>query len=413
MYFAIWSLIIGALLLTMALAGTWLRRLPLSTAMLYLAAGFGIGPVGLALMAPDPLVYSAILERASEVAVLISLFAVGLNLGLPFSDKGWRLPARLAIVSMTITVAMIAAIGMAGLGLSLGASILLGAILAPTDPVLASDVQLVEASDRDRLRFSLTGEGALNDGAAFPFVMLGLGLLGLHDLGTGGWRWFAVDVLWATVGGLLIGGALGTLVGRLVLYLRSRHKSSVGLDEFLALGLIALTYGVAVLSHTYGFLAVLAAGIALQRVTERPGEVARTASANLMQEVQGFNEQLERIAEVAIVLAIGGMLAYTYLHTSAVWFVLVLLLVVRPISVWVGLLGAPVSRDQRVLISWFGIRGIGSIYYLMFAINQGLPRALAEELIALTLAMVAASIVVHGISVTPLMSAYARRKKRR
>lgn len=413
MYFAIWSLIIGALLLTMALAGTWLRRLPLSTAMLYLAAGFGIGPAGLALMAPDPLVYSAILERASEVAVLISLFAVGLKLGLPFSDKGWRLPARLAIVSMTITVAMIAAIGMAGLGLSLGASILLGAILAPTDPVLASDVQLVEASDRDRLRFSLTGEGALNDGAAFPFVMLGLGLLGLHDLGTGGWRWFAVDVLWATVGGLLIGGALGTLVGRLVLYLRSRHKASVGLDEFLALGLVALTYGVAVLSHTYGFLAVLAAGIALQRVTARPEEVVRTASANLMREVQGFNEQLERIAEVAIVLTIGGMLAYTYLHTSAVWFVLVLLLVVRPVSVWVGLLGAPVSRDQRVLISWFGIRGIGSIYYLMFAINQGLPRALAEELIALTLAMVAASIVVHGISVTPLMSAYARRKKRR
>ena len=413
MYFAIWSLIIGALLLTMALAGTWLRRLPLSTAMLYLAAGFGIGPAGLALMAPDPLVYSVILERASEVAVLISLFAVGLKLGLPFSDRGWRLPARLAIVSMTMTVAMIAAIGMAGLGLSLGASILLGAILAPTDPVLASDVQVVEASDRDRLRFSLTGEGALNDGAAFPFVMLGLGLLGLHDLGTGGWRWLAVDVLWATVGGLLIGGALGTLVGRLVVYLRSRHKASVGLDEFLALGLIALTYGLAVLSHTYGFLAVLAAGIALQRVTERPGEVARTASADLMQEVQGFNEQLERIAEVAIVLAIGGMLAYTYLHASAVWFVLVLLLVVRPVSVWVGLLGAPVSRDQRVLISWFGIRGIGSIYYLMFAINQGLPRVLAEELIALTLTVVAASIVVHGISVTPLMSAYARRKGRR
>jgi len=413
MYFAIWSLIIGALLLTMALAGTWLRRLPLSTAMLYLAAGFGIWPAGLALMALDPLVYSVILERASEVAVLISLFAVGLKLGLPFSDKGWRLPARLAIVSMTMTVAMIAAIGMVGLGLSLGASILLGAILAPTDPVLASDVQVVEASDRDRLRFSLTGEGALNDGAAFPFVMLGLGLLGLHDLGTGGWRWLAVDVLWATVGGLLIGGALGTLVGRLVVHLRSRHKASVGLDEFLALGLIALTYGLAVLSHTYGFLAVLAAGIALQRVTERPGEVARTASADLMQEVQGFNEQLERIAEVAIVLAIGGMLAYTYLHASAVWFVLVLLLVVRPVSVWVGLLGAPVSRDQRVLISWFGIRGIGSIYYLMFAINHGLPRALAEELIALTLAMVAASIVVHGISVTPLMNAYARRKERR
>jgi len=435
MSFAIWSLIIGALLITMALSGTLLRRLPLSTAMLYLAAGFGLGPAGLALMSPDPLVYSVMLERSAEIAVLISLFAVGLKLGLPLSDKGWRLPVRLAIVSMTITVALIAAIGMAGLGLSLGAAILLGAILAPTDPVLASDVQVVEASDRDRLRFSLTGEGGLNDGAAFPFVMLGLGLLGLHDLGTGGWRWFAIDVLWAIVGGLVIGGALGTLVGRLVVYLRSRHKASVGLDEFLALGLIALAYGLAVLSHTYGFLAVLAAGVALQRVKERPGDVSssplretgirskqanealathsQTASAYMMQEVQGFNEQLERIAEVAIVLVVGGMLAYTYLHASAAWFVLVLFLVVRPVSVWVGLLGAPVSRDQRVLISWFGIRGIGSIYYLMYAINHGLPRSLADELISLTLTMVAASIVVHGISVTPLMTLYARRKARR
>lgn len=435
MSFAIWSLIIGALLITMALSGTLLRRLPLSTAMLYLAAGFGLGPAGLALMAPDPLVYSVMLERSAEIAVLISLFAVGLKLGLPLSDKGWRLPVRLAIVSMTITVALVAAIGMAGLGLSLGAAVLLGAILSPTDPVLASDVQVVEATDRDRLRFSLTGEGGLNDGAAFPFVMLGLGLLGLHDLGTGGWRWFAIDVLWAIFGGLVIGGALGTLVGRLVVYLRSRHKASVGLDEFLALGLIALAYGLAVLSHTYGFLAVLAAGVALQRVMERPGNVSssslretglrsrqanealathsQTAGAYMMQEVQGFNEQLERIAEVAIVLVVGGMLAYTYLHASAVWFVLVLFLVVRPVSVWLGLLGAPVSRDQRVLISWFGIRGIGSIYYLMYAINHGLPRSLADELIALTLTMVAASIVVHGISVTPLMALYTRRKARK
>ena len=187
MAFAIWALIIGALLITMALSGTSLQRLPLSTAMLYLAAGYGLGPAGWDLMTPDPLAWSAILERVAEVAVLISLFAVGLKLGLPLADRGWRLPVRLALVSMTITVVLIAVLGVLGLGLSLGAAVLLGAILAPTDPVLASDVQVLEASDRDRLRFSLTGEGGLNDGVAFPFVMLGLGLLGLHDLGTGGW----------------------------------------------------------------------------------------------------------------------------------------------------------------------------------------------------------------------------------
>jgi NhaP-type Na+/H+ or K+/H+ antiporter len=434
MSFAIWALIIGALLITMALSGTSLRRLPLSSTMLYLAAGYALGPAGWNLMAPDPLTYSVILERVSEVAVLISLFTVGLRLGLPLMDKGWRLPVRLAVVSMTITVALIAGIAMLGFGLSLGAAVLLGAILAPTDPVLASDVQVVEASDRDRLRFSLTGEGGLNDGAAFPFVLLGLGLLGLHDLGTAGWRWLAVDVLWAVAGGLLTGGALGTLIGKLVVYLRSRHKESFGFDEFLALGLIALAYGVAVLSHTYGFLAVLAAGLALQRVNEQPGGIVTSvapetglqskqsrealathseyASAYMKQEVQGFNEQLERIAEVAIVLVVGAMLSYLHLPAGAGWFVLLLLLFVRPVSVWLGLLGAPVSRDQRVLISWFGIRGIGSIYYLMYAINHGLPRALAEEITALTLTMVAVSIVLHGISVTPLMKLYGRRKVR-
>jgi NhaP-type Na+/H+ or K+/H+ antiporter len=434
MDFSIWALIIGVLLTTVTLSGTLLRRLPVSTAMLYLAAGYGLGPAGLALMSPDPMSYSATLEKVAEVAVLISLFAVGLKLGLPLSDNAWRLPARLAVVSMTITVALITAIGMLGLGLSLGAAVLLGALLAPTDPVLASDVQVLEANDRDRLRFSLTGEGGLNDGAAFPFVLLGLSLLGLHDLGANGWRWLAIDVLWAIAGGLLIGGALGTLIGRLVVYLRSRHHESVGLDEFLALGLIALAYGLASLSSTNGFLAVLAAGLALQRVEEQPGipshpaaletglqskrahEALATdsefASAYMMQEVQGFNERLERIAEVAIVLVVGAMLSYSHIHASAVWFVPILFLVVRPVSVWLGLLGARVSRDQRILISWFGIRGIGSIYYLMYAINHGLPRPMADEIIALTLSVVAVSIVLHGISVTPLMNLCGRRKAR-
>ena len=435
MAFAIWALIIGALLITMALSGTSLQRLPLSTAMLYLAAGYGLGPAGWDLMTPDPLAWSAILERVAEVAVLISLFAVGLKLGLPLADRGWRLPVRLALVSMTITVVLIAVLGVLGLGLSLGAAVLLGAILAPTDPVLASDVQVLEASDRDRLRFSLTGEGGLNDGVAFPFVMLGLGLLGLHDLGTGGWRWLVLDVAWAISGGLLIGGALGTLIGRLVVYLRSRHQESVGFDEFLALGLIALAYGIAELGQASGFLAVFAAGLALQRVKERPGDGSSSAvletglqssqanaalatdsefaSAFMMQQVRGFNEQLERIAEVAVVLVVGAMLSYTTLPAGVAWFVPLLFLAVRPVSVWLGLLGARVSRDQRALISWFGIRGIGSIYYLMYAINQGLPRALAVQIIALTLTVVAISIVLHGISVTPLMSLYARRKARR
>lgn len=437
MSFAIWALIIGVLLILMVLSGTLQKRLPLSTAMLYLAAGFALGPAGWAILTPHPLDHAGLLERVAEVAVLISLFSVGLKLGLPLSNRYWLLPLRLAFVSMTLTVALIAAVGVLALGLPLGAAILLGAILAPTDPVLASDVQVESSGDRDRLRFSLTGEGGLNDGAAFPFVMLGLGLLGLHDLGTGGWRWLAVDLVWATAGGLLIGGALGALIGRLVVYLRTRHQESVGLDEFLALGLIALAYGVAVLCHAYGFLAVFAAGLALQRVKEQSGMVhpriagaARKtdgqadelpadhathddhASAYMTQAVQGFNEQMERIGEFAVVLAVGAMLPFTHLPASAIVFMALLFLAIRPLSVWLGLLGAPVSRDQRIMMAWFGIRGIGSVYYLMYAISHGLPRPLAEQITAITLAAVTASILLHGVSVRPMMHLYCRRKMR-
>jgi sodium/hydrogen antiporter len=432
--FAVWALIVGALLTSMALAGSLLQRLPVSTGMLYLAAGVGLGPAGWALLSPDPLLHSHVLERAAEIAVLISLFAVGLKLGLPLSDKRWQLPLRLASISMFATIALVACIGAIGLGLSWGAAILLAGITAPTDPVLASDVQVTEANDRDRLRFSLSAEGGLNDGAAFPFVMLGLGLLGLHDLGTSGWRWLAVDVAWAIVAGLAIGAGLGAIVGKLVIHLRTRHKLSVGLDEFLALGLIALAYGLAVVCHAYGFLAVLAAGIALQRVNRDPIATARPApsvvlgadtgaserlatdsryaTAYLMQEVRDFNEQLERIAEVAVVLVVGAMLFYIGIGVTTAVFVLLMLFVVRPLAVWLGMLGASVSRDQRLLMSWFGIRGIGSLYYLMFAVNQGLPDAIAGQLIELTLALVATSIVLHGISVTPLMNLYAHRKAR-
>jgi sodium/hydrogen antiporter len=428
--FALWAIMIGVLLISIVLSGSLLKRLPLSTAMLYLAAGIALGPAGWELLRPNPLLHAQFLEHLSEVAILISLFAVGLKLGLPISDRHWRLPLRLVLISMTVTVGLIVLIGVFGLGLSVGAAILLGGILAPTDPVLASDVQVENADDRDWLRFSLTGEGGLNDGAALPFVLLGLGLLGLHDLGPFAWRWLVIEVLWAVPVGVLVGVVLGALIGKLVVYLRSRHRESLGLDEFLALGLMALAYGVALLCAANGFLAVFAAGMALQRVKERdipqrPGRASFSSpavldcdndpahtSAYMMQGVRGFNEQLERIAEVMVVLVVGAMLSFVPLDIDVFIFVCILFIVVRPLSVWLGLLGSGTAADQRRLIGWFGIRGIGSVYYLMFAISHGLPSPLAERFITITLTVVTASVVLHGISVTPLMALYARRKTR-
>jgi NhaP-type Na+/H+ or K+/H+ antiporter len=436
--FAIWALIAGAIFTAMALSGTLLKRLPLSTSMLYLLIGFVLGPAGFALFEPDPIADHAVLEIIAEAAVLVSLFAVGLKLTLPWSDHRWRAALRLATFSMLITVALLAAVGVALFDLPVGAAILLGAILAPTDPVLASDVQLSDPNDRDSVRFSLTGEGGLNDGAAFPFVMLGLALLGLRDPGTGYSRWITLDLLWAVAGGLAIGVLCGYAIGKLVVHLRTRHREAVGLDEFLMLGLIGVAYGAAQLAATYGFLAVFAAGLALQRsqrtrvdaadasTTEkkiektlsdgRREEVAtdpKLAGAYMTQAVRGFNEQLERIVEVAIVLIVGAMLSSIELPRNAVAFLVLLFFVVRPISVWLGLAGLHMPRDQKLLIGWFGIRGIGSIYYLMYAINQGLQTSSAHLMTSIVLTAVAVSIVFHGVSVTPLMNLYSARGKSR
>lgn len=267
MAFTLWMLVIGALLVVMAMSGSILKRLPLSTSMLYLAAGYFLGPAVLGLMPVDPQRHAALIERAAEVAVLISLFASGLKLKVGPRNEYWRLSLRLAFGAMIITVALLAVAAQWQFALPLGAAVLLEAVLAPTDPVLASDVQVQQPGDRDRVRFCLTSEAALNDGAAFPFVMLGLGLMGLHELGANGARWAAIDVLWALFGGLGIGALIGWLIGRFILHLRIRHREAAGLDEFLTLGVIALAYGAALLLHAYGFLAVFAAGYALQRVT--------------------------------------------------------------------------------------------------------------------------------------------------
>lgn len=429
MSFAVWSLLLGVLLITMLFAGTVLARLLLSSAMIYLAVGYALGPGGIGVITPAPIRHAIVLERVAEVALLISLFTVGLKMGVAPFDRRWILTLRLAIITMALTVGLIAAVGVWMLGLSVGASVLLGAILAPTDPVLASGVQAPRGRGANQLRFSLAGEGGLNDGTAFPFVMLGLGLMGAHELGTGGWRWWAIDVLWATIGGLLIGAALGTLIGSLVVRMRA-HRQAVGLDEFLCLGLVAMTYGAAQLCFASGFLAVFAVGVALRRVRERPvvgtpfletivsadrhadGERdthSNPATATMSQAVQGFNEQLEKLAELAIVLLVGSMLPYAAPSLALWWFIPLLFVLLRSMAVVAGTVGEPMGSRQRAMTCWFGIRGIGSVFYLMFALRHGVPAPLAQELITLTLVTVAVSIVVHGISVRPLMEWYTRR----
>lgn len=425
-----WFLVVGALLITMALAASVMRRLPLTSAMFYLAAGVGLGPIGVNMLPADMVADAEPLEWLSEIAVVVSLFTAGLKLRLPLQDRRWRDALRLATVAMVLTIAGIAAFGVYVVGLPLGAAVLLGAVLAPTDPVLASDVQVAHEHDAEPVRLSLTGEAGLNDGTAFPFVMLGLGLLGLHETGLYGWRWWSIDLVWAVGGGLAIGAASGALIGRVVLYLRREHREAVGLDEFLALGLIAFSYGGALLLEAYGFLAVFAAGVAMRRIErqhseERPPESVRqvaqasdeeeatdpqTAPAYMTRAVLGFNEQLDRLGEVAVVVVVGALLAGVEHYRVGLALAALLFLIIRPLATTLALAGTTLSGMQRAFIGWFGVRGVGSIYYLAYAFTHGVTGAPARLLADLTLVVVTVSIVAHGISVTPLMKRYGQQQ---
>ena len=443
-----WFLIIGLLLVSLAFATPFFERLPVSLSIFYLAIGLLLGPGALGVLSWDIVRDARLFERVTEIAVLVSLFTVGLNMRRSATDRMWFLPVRLATVTMVITIAAIAAAGVFVMGLPLGAAVLLGAVLAPTDPVLASDVQMQHATDQDSLRYGISGEAGLNDGTAFPFVMLGLGLLGLHPEAPAGplglWQgsfsllaWLGWDLVWAVVVGLLVGGVTGWIVGKGALMMQQHRNAAFSLHEFLVLGLIGLAYGLAELLYGYGFLAVFAAGYALRYielsatghapepaelpavalgdkhghlevVADEPKKAAQFLAVSLLD----FNDKLEHLLSAAVVILLGGVLTTQQWAPEALWLAPLLFFVARPISVMIGLAGSDLGRLQRALIGWFGIRGIGSIYYLTYALEHGVEGALAERLTSIVLSIVAISIVVHGLSVSPIMTRYEQATER-
>lgn len=428
-----WFLLLGGLLLTRGLTASLVQRLPVTPAIIYLCIGLLVGPTVLNLFHFNPFKESALLEVLTEVVVLISLFSAGVKMPVPVSLARWRTPILLATVSMAISVGLVAAFAYFALGLPLGAGVLLGAILAPTDPVLATDVQVRHPGDRDQLRFTLTCEAGMNDGSAFPFVMLGMGLLGLHELGDFGLRWVAVDVVWATAASVALGIAAGAGLAHLAQRLRRAAEHKL-MDDFLGLGLIGVVYGLSLLIDAWGFLAVFFAAVALRQTELKLANRAQ-AAARLTPEPNGapdaanpctdvpaptvsegslvFKEHLERLSELMLILLVGGTLFIDSWSWEAVGLAMFLFLVARPVSVLIGLTGTRTAWPIRGMVGWFGVRGIGSLYYLMYAIQHGLPEELALVLVQLTLIAVSLSIVVHGTSVKPLMSRFVRYRRGR
>jgi NhaP-type Na+/H+ or K+/H+ antiporter len=379
--------------------------MPASPALVYLLIGTVIGPWGLGWLRPDPDTHKVLLERVAEVAVLVSLFATGSVVGTTLRVTHWRVPVRLASTGMAVTALLIAAFAHWALGLSWGASLVLAGVLAPTDPVLAGDVQVADERDRDRLRFGLTGEAGLNDGAAFPIVLAGMVVLGIEGGAPGSVSAFALYAAWGVAGGLGIGALLGLIAGRWVTRRKRDGVESEASESFLGLGIVAVSYGLALMLDAFGFMAVFAAAVGLRYTSAGAARHAGRPSSSPMQQ---FNADLESLFEFAVVIVIGALLTAVSIPVSAVALALVLFVLVRPIAVLVALAGVELEQEQRLLAGWFGIRGVGSLYYIFFAITHEWRGPEADYVLGLVLGVVASSIVLHGISVTPLMRAYER-----
>jgi sodium/hydrogen antiporter len=340
--------------------------------------------------------------------VLISLMGAGLKIDRLIGFATWGTTWRLLGIAMPLTIAALALVGGPLLGVGAASALLLAAALAPTDPVLASDVQVGPPGEgsEDEMRFALTSEAGLNDGLAFPFVMLALALAGAGSLGEAPLgRWLAVDVAWKIGAGVGLGALVGYGLGWLTFHLPNRGRLSRTGDGFVALGITCLAYGVVELAHGYGFIAVFVAALAL-RATERGHEYHR--------KLLEFAEELERLLMMVLLVGFGaaigsGLLAA--LTPASVVYAALALFVVRPACAWVALAGSGIPAAERAVIAFFGIRGVGTFYYLAYALGRERFEG-ADALFATAGLAVAASILLHGVTVTPTLRYLDRRSGR-
>ncbi|MGL5833510.1 MAG: cation:proton antiporter [Waterburya sp.] len=398
---------IGLLLLVVTLGSGWIERLPLSYALIYLLVGIFLGQsgVGLIKLRPD----AEFLQRLSEFVVLVSVFSCGLKMNRPLTLKAWRSPIRLLGLLMPMAILLMALVDRWFLGMGWGAAILLGSILAPTDPVLASEVQLTHVDDRDELRFALTSEGGLNDALAFPFVYFGI--YALKDSNWSNWlkNWVVVDIVWAIAAGVVMGIVVAKSINWLDRRLQKKRAVEDILKDFMTFSIILLTYSLTELVNGYGFVAVFVAGLVLHNIYQRESHRDNSALREKHLSQLEFIEQIEKLLEIVTILIIGSILLIEPMIKYAGQSALIaglLFLVIRPLCVWLSMQGSRLPTATLWLMGWFGIRGVGSLYYLTYAMGEGLKGETAEQIAWITLTTIVFSVILHGISATPLMKWY-------
>lgn len=348
---------------------------------------------------PHPVETPVIIEKATELIVIISLMGAGLKIERRFGWRAWSLPTRLLAIAMPLTIVVLALLGHWLLGLGAAAALLLGACLAPTDPVLAGDVQIEtpEESNESEARFALTAEAGLNDALAFPFVHLAVAA-SLAGFTAATWQSFVLEYVLLKLGvGAVVGVASGLLLGWIVYNLPKGTRLSRTGDGFVALGATLLVYAGTELLHGYGFLAVFLAGLMLRRASR---------GSEFNQKLHDFADETERLLMMVLLVFFGGMIAgggiYDGLDWRAVVFAVLTLVVVRPAVGYLSLTGVERPTLERFIIATYGIRGLGSVYYLAYALNHGGFGAgtVLWQTVGLIILL---SILMHGITVTPMM----------
>lgn len=396
---------LGAVVLLVSWAPIGLKRLPLTLAILCVALGVAIFSTRLLAFDPDPRTWDTVTERLTELVVIIALMGAGLKLDRPPGWSRWATTWRLLAIAMPLTIAATVWLGWAGLGFSVAMALLFGASMAPTDPVLAADVQVgpPRSGDEDEVRFGLTSEAGLNDALAFPFVHLAV-LASVGGLTAGGAlaEWAAVALGWK----LLAGAGLGFLVGRGFGFFVFHNAKAGGArfgDGLVALAATLLAYGATELAHGYGFLAVFVCAVTL-RASERDHV--------FHQEMHDFSDQIERLLMMLLLVLFGGALANGLL-SSLTWsdalVGLAVVFVVRPVAGLVAMIGSGQPWRERLLLAFLGIRGVGSVYYVAWGINHG-DFGDSERLWAVTGFIILVSIIVHGVTAAPLLARLARRR---
>lgn len=347
----------------------------------------------------DPQQHGTITMRFAEMVVIISLMGTGIKLDRSFSLKNWASPLRLVTIVMLLCIGIAMLIGYTFLGLSLASAILLGAVLAPTDPVLASEVQVGPPNEerKSETKFAVTAEAGLNDGMAFPFVWLAI-LMTMGKLSTGGeWlTWLGYDVIYKVAAGIGIGWAFGRVMGYLLFDLSAKYKFLKTTDGFLALSLTFLVYGITELLHGYGFFAVFICAVNLRHYEK---------GHEFHSELHSFTDQIERLLVAVLLILFGGSLVSGILD-ALTWkmalFSIGFVFIVRPLTGLLSLIKLDIDFREKLAISFFGIRGMGSVFYLAFALHEATFEN-QDELWSVVAFTILLSIMVHGISSTPIM----------